>query len=93
METNIKDKEFLRKAKKWAKERWPVGTEIWDGTRSEPFKIKKNTVFAIFEFEYAEEFQPENDNDIWIEILVRNPGKYSDFWQVSETYTKGNVNN
>lgn len=93
METNIKDKEFVKKSRLWAKEKWPTGTEIFDSARSGSYKIKKTSVFAIFEFEYTEEFQPENDEDIWLEVLVRDPGKYTDFWCVSNslTLTKGDV--
>ena len=55
----------------------PIGTEIYDPVRSEPYTIHKQSVFEIYEFEYADEYIPDNNGDIEVEVLVRNRGKHT----------------
>ena len=64
----------------YIKAKCPVGTEIWDDTRSGPFTIRKNSIFAVAEDEYL--IRPYDEEDVDLEFLVRKPGKYSDFWRI-----------
>lgn len=77
-------KHLIPKEKKelisYIRKRYPIGSEVWDDTRSGPFIVRKNSVFAVYEFDYAE--RPENNLDVEVEFLVRSPGKYSDFFYV-----------
>lgn len=71
----------------FAKWRWPVGTTIWDPTCSEPYTIKKRTVYEIMEWDYSERFMPDKDEDFNVDFLVRDPGKYTRFHSL-KTYPK-----
>lgn len=71
------DKQLIRK---YCKERYPIGTEIHDSTRSTycngPYVINKRTVFEIYPWkaeDYNPVFLPEDPEDYYIELLVRNP--------------------
>jgi hypothetical protein len=77
-------KDLIPKEKKellaFIRNRYPVGSEVWDQTRSGPFIVRKNSIFAVYELDYAE--RPEKETDVIVEFLVRSPGKYSDFFSV-----------
>ena len=72
---NLILKEEQKELIAFIKERYPVGSEIWDDTRSGPFIVWKNSIFEVFELDYAE--RPD-DADVYVEFYVRKPGKYSD---------------
>lgn len=65
-----------RRYKAWIKERYPVGTEIWDDTRSGPFTVRKDSIFEVFEDD------PASGIHEYVTFTVRHPGKYSDRFQV-----------
>lgn len=65
------------------KNRYPIESLIFDSTRgSEPFKIKKNSVFEVYEWEYSEEFKPEHDKDFYVDFCIKNPGRYSPIYYI-----------
>jgi hypothetical protein len=72
------DNQLIRK---FLKERYPIGTEVWDSVRhGGPYVINKRTVFEIHRWEkedYNPDFLPDDRDKYWIDICVRNPGKYS----------------
>ena len=69
------DNQLIRK---FLKERYPIGTEVWDSCRSGgPYVINKRTVFEIHRWEkedYNPDFLPDERDEYNIEVLVRNPG-------------------
>lgn len=71
-------KEYLE----FIKNKYPIGSFIYDNTRSEPYKVSKRSIFEIYEFEYNEESQPINDGDVWIEFYIRNTGKHSENYYI-----------
>jgi hypothetical protein len=76
-ETWITEKKELQLFIRW---KYPVGTIIQDPTCSEPFTIKKNSVFEIFVWEaeeYNPDFLPDDRKDYYVDFLVRDPGKHS----------------
>ena len=77
----------------YIKARNPIGTEIWDHTRSQPFVVRKNSVFDVREFEYNEESKPEKESDHWLDFLVRDPGKHTSWYTIEDPFftTKGDV--
>lgn len=77
----------------YIKARNPIGSEIWDRARSQPFIVRKNSIFDVREFKYNKESKPEKDSDHWIEFMVRKPGKYSDWYGIEHPFftTKGDV--
>ncbi len=70
------DNQLIRK---FLKEKYPIGTEVWDSVRSGgPYVVNKRTVFDIFRWkkeDYNPDFLPDNPDKYYIEALVRNPGK------------------
>ncbi len=63
--------------------KYPVGVYIYDPCRSGRFKIKKSSIFEMFEFEYNEESLPADLNRRDFEFTVRDPGKYAERWGIS----------
>jgi len=62
------------------KDRYPVGTVIQDWTCSEPYTIKKSSVFEIHPWlkeDYNSESLPINDGDYDVDFLVHDAGKNS----------------
>lgn len=59
----------------WIKERYPVGTEVWDDNRSEPINVRKDSIFEVFEDDPADGIHE------YITFTVRQPGKYTSRWQ------------
>lgn len=79
--------------RKYLKEQYPVGTEIYDSTRhGGPYIINKRTVFHIHQWKkenYNPDFLPNNEDDYTIYINVSNPGKYAiDYSVRSETLSR-----
>jgi len=64
----------------FAKVMHPIGSVIIDSVRSQPYTIKKNSVFTVIEDEYADEFKPKKNEDIFVSFLVRDPGKNSELY-------------
>jgi hypothetical protein len=64
------------------KAKYPIGSFVYDSTRSKPYKVKKTSVFEVQEWDYNEEFMPENDEDIFVDFLVRDAGKYSESYMI-----------
>ena len=77
----------------YIKARNPIGSKIWNSARSRPFIVKKNSVFDVREFEYNEESKPEKESDHWLDFMVRDPGKHTNWWGIENPYftTKGHV--
>lgn len=71
---------------------YPVGIYIYDPCRNGRFKIKKSSIFEIFEFEYNEESLPVDPNRREFEFTVRDPGKYAERWGISGSMNLGNIN-
>jgi len=68
------EKQELRK---FIKTRFPIGSVIQDWTCSEPYTIKKYSVFVIHcwvKSDYNPDFLPDNDGDYEVEFLVHDPG-------------------
>lgn len=80
------DKQLIRE---YLKKRYPIGKEIYDSTRGEmPYVINKRTVFEIHRWEkedYNPDFLPDNRDKYNIDLLVRNPGKYSPSYSLRTT--------
>jgi hypothetical protein len=72
-----KDKKALIK---FIKARYPIGSLVYDITRSQPYKIKKQSVFEVYEWEY--EIGPEDEGDVYLDFLVRDTGKLSEFYSI-----------
>jgi len=72
----------------YIKGRYPVGSLIFDSCRSEPYKVKKTSVFHVVEMEYSEEFQPENDGDVEVDFLVRDAGRYTELYFITSLRKK-----
>ena len=64
-----------RKYKEWIKKRYPIGSEVWDDSSSEPLRIRKDTIFEVFEDDPAEGPPTE------ITFTARQPGKHTSRWQ------------
>jgi len=62
------------------KARYPIGSLVYDNTRSQPYRVKKTSVFVVSEWDYSEEFMPDNDSDIFVDFLVRDSGRYSELY-------------
>lgn len=71
----MSNKKFIRE---FLKRKYPVGTEIYDSTRSGgPYIIKKYTVFEIHPWtkdDYNPDCLPDSPDDYCIDFIVRNPG-------------------
>lgn len=84
------DNQLIRK---FLKERYPIGMEIWDSVRSGgPYVINKRTVFEIHRWkkeDYNPDFLPDDKDHYNIDVSVRNPGinspNYSLRWLDMET--------
>lgn len=62
------------------KTKYPVGSLVYDDTRSQPYRVKKTSVFHVSEWDYSPDFQPENSEDVQIDFLVRDTGKHSELY-------------
>jgi hypothetical protein len=60
------------------KSRYPVGSLIHDTTRSQPYRVKKTSVFEAYDWDYSEEFMPKDNRDVYVDFLVRDRGKYAE---------------
>jgi len=67
---------------KFIKSRYPIGSEIIDPVRSGYFTIRKTSVFEVREWDYSDEYKPDNENDVYLDFLVRKPGKHTDLYSV-----------
>ena len=80
MEVKGKDKKI---ALAYIKSRYPLGSEIVDGTRSGSIIIKKDSVFEVFsDSDEVAEFNPEYE---YYEFLVRKPRKFSPLYYIRQT--------
>ncbi len=61
---------------------YTVGDLIYDSTRSQPYRVNKQSIFKCVLWEYNDESKPEKFNDYHFDVLVRNPGKFSEFYFV-----------
>lgn len=61
-----------RKYIKWIKDQYPIGSLIWDDCRSEPFKVRKDSVFEVFLDD------PISGDHEEVQFLIRHPGKNTD---------------
>jgi hypothetical protein len=80
-----------QRVRNYAKSAYPVGSVIWDSTCSEPYQINKRSVFEIFFWgaeDYNPDFLPDDTDDYYIEILVRNPGKDTRMHSLETTFFK-----
>ena len=62
------------------KKKFPIGTVIHDPTCSEPYSIKKSSVFDIHCWksdDYNPDFLPDNEGDYTVDFYVHDPGKYT----------------
>ena len=70
----------------YIKFRYPVGSYVYDDTRSQPYKVTKRSIFKVFERDdYA--IRPDDDY-IDIYFLVRDPGKYKEFFFIESKLKK-----
>lgn len=76
----------------YLKLRHQIGEYVFDICRSEPFKIKKNSIFEIFEFEYNDESLPEDPNEREFEFTVRDPGKHTERWSLEAFSDLNDIN-
>jgi hypothetical protein len=69
------DNQLIRK---FLKERYPIGTDVWDSCRhGGPYVINKRTVFEIHRWkkeDYNPDFLPDDIDHYYIDVSVRNPG-------------------
>jgi hypothetical protein len=66
-------KEDKKKALAYIKARFPVGTEIWDPTCSQPYRIREYSVFDIYDD--LDDMAEPCEALVQFEFLVHNPGK------------------
>ena len=73
----------------YLKQRYPIGTVIYDPVRGDhPLKIKKNSTFIVEEWNYSDEFKPTNNGDIAVDCMVKDAGKYSPLYDLCIIYKK-----
>jgi hypothetical protein len=80
---NAKERKILIN---FIKARYPIGSEIVDETRSQPFTVRKDSVFEVMEWDYRE--KPEDNRNVYVDFLIRCRGKYSENYFIM-AYPKG----
>lgn len=84
----------LKQFRKFIKWRLPVGAVIHDVTCSQPYVIKKNTVFDIHVWgyeDYNDEMRPEHEQDYYVEFACHDPGKHTRVHEIYGLYCKKNI--
>lgn len=80
-----------QKLRAYIKNRFPIGSVIMDWTCSEPYTIKKSSVFDIYTWvdsDYNPDFLPDNDGDYWVEFYVHDAGKHTRVHHILDTSKK-----
>lgn len=71
-----------RKYIKWIKDRYPVGSFVYDHSRSEAYTVRKDSVFEVFLDD------PADGVHEWMTFTVRHPGKHTDRVIIDTYYIK-----
>lgn len=67
----------------YIRHRHPIGTEVYDSTRSGSYRITKNSVFEVYsDRDQVAEFDERYED---YQFMVRNPGKNSPNYHIRYT--------